>query len=116
MSTAIMSTNWSILFDKTLAEYVQQYSKAYGDIASVAAAPANRRLEPEPEPAPIRAEPSPIWSSRHFSQLPLSRLGPAKPAKPPFFCSCPSPHPPILSFPHNFLSSQVTEAFHRTFK
>ena len=34
MSTTIMSTNWSILFDKTLAEYVQQYSKAYGDIAA----------------------------------------------------------------------------------
>ena len=34
MSTTILSTNWSILFDKTLAEYVQQYSKAYGDIAA----------------------------------------------------------------------------------
>jgi len=41
---------------------------------SVAAAPANRRLEPELEPAPIRAKPSCIWSSRHFSRLPLSRL------------------------------------------
>ena len=28
-----MSTNWSVIFDKTLAEYVQEYSKAYGDIA-----------------------------------------------------------------------------------
>ena len=54
--------------------------------ASVAAAPANRQLEPEPEPAPIQAEPSHIWSSHHFSRLPLSRLGPAEP---PFFCSCP---------------------------
>src|SRR5260221_13197094 len=41
---------------------------------SVAAAPANFRLKPEPEPAPIRAEPSRIWSSRHFSRLPLTQL------------------------------------------
>jgi hypothetical protein len=36
MSTipTIMSTNWSVVFDKTLAEYVQQYSEAYGDIAA----------------------------------------------------------------------------------
>src|SRR6266581_2082337 len=98
---------------------------------SVAAAPANCRLEPEPEPAPIRAEPSRIWSSRHFSRLSGSRLGSAEPAKPPFFLflshplcpsspsswsSCPSHAQPILSFLNNFLSSQVTEAFHRTFR
>ena len=37
-----------------------------GQEGSVAAAPANCWLKPEPEPAPIRAEPSRIWSSRHF--------------------------------------------------
>lgn len=29
-----MSTDWSILFDQTLAEYVQQYIEAYGDTAA----------------------------------------------------------------------------------
>ncbi len=98
---------------------------------SVAAAPANCRLEPELEPAPIRAEPSRIWSSRHFSRLPLSRLTAAQPAQagsagrffvrvpsslcpssPSSWLSRPSHAQPILSSLHNFLSSQVTEAFH----
>jgi len=39
--------------------------------ASVVVAPANHQLELEPELAPIRAKPSPIWLSCHFSQLPL---------------------------------------------
>ena len=105
-------------------------TQAMGAI-SVAVAPANCWLEPEPELAPIQAEPSCIWSSHHFSRLPLSWLGLAKPAKPPFFVflshplcpsspsswlSCPSHAQPILLFLHNFLSSQVTEAFHRTFR
>jgi len=42
---------------------------------SVAAALANCWLKLEPELAPIRAELSHIWSSHHFSWLPLSRLG-----------------------------------------
>jgi hypothetical protein len=29
-----MSTNWSILFDSTLAKYVWQYNEVYGDIAA----------------------------------------------------------------------------------
>jgi len=43
-------------------------------LTSVAVAPANCWLKPEPEPAPIQAEPSRIWSSHHFSWLPLSQL------------------------------------------
>ena len=41
---------------------------------SVAAAPANCRLEPEPEPATMLAEPSRRLLSCHFSRLPLSWL------------------------------------------
>jgi hypothetical protein len=29
-----MSTNWSVVFEKTLAEYVQQYIEAQGDSAA----------------------------------------------------------------------------------
>ena len=45
-----------------------------GMATSVAAAPAKSRLKPEPQSAPIQAEPSHRWSSRHFSRLPLSQL------------------------------------------
>jgi hypothetical protein len=41
---------------------------------SVATAPANFRLKPEPPSATIRAEPSRHGLSRQFSRLPLSRL------------------------------------------
>ena len=43
-------------------------------IDSVAVALANCRLEPELELAPIRAKLGCIWSSHHFSWLPLSQL------------------------------------------
>lgn len=29
-----MSTDWRVIFDKTLAEYVQQYIKAQGDLSA----------------------------------------------------------------------------------
>jgi len=83
---------------------------------SVAAAPANCRLEPEPELAPIRAEPSRIWSSRHFSRLPLSRLSchflcscPILRAHPPLCLGCPVPLMPSL-FSHSCTTSSPLES------
>jgi len=49
---------------------------------SVAAAPANFRLEPEPEPATMRAEPSHRVEAATLAEPSRASFGHAKPAEP----------------------------------
>jgi hypothetical protein len=59
---------------KAAVAFVVSHVRSHADLLkvqiSVAAALAKCRLKPEPQSAPIRAEPSHRWSSCHFSRLP----------------------------------------------